>query len=329
MPPFSLIKIKKKPYFSPEQKLFSRLQKKIHKQQKKMQKRIEDFDEALRLYYEKILPKEVVHAKMFQDSVKLAFGFYQKKNGFSSAELKILKELILENLDLIFAMVPYDEIQDELKQMFKDLKGFDYDKVILEELGRMETDESEEFFEQKTANDNMEFQRSPREELQKKSLSSIFKSLAKILHPDLESDEKLKEEKGELMKQLTVAYEEKDLLTLLSLEFQYQGNSNDKGNTHPDEQLKIYNTILNEQAQSFQNQVYLAWAAPKYYPLRRFYHGLFNGLATLQFIDIRFQKDIQQLQQFIELLHGHEGIEAIRKEIQKRKKPPTKKHHAH
>jgi chemotaxis protein CheY-P-specific phosphatase CheC len=58
------------------------------------------------------------------------------------------------------------------------------------------------------------------EEIRNKSMRSIYTSLAKMLHPDVELDEQKKLEKEELMKKVTKAYQEKDLHTLLKMEIE-------------------------------------------------------------------------------------------------------------
>ena len=49
------------------------------------------------------------------------------------------------------------------------------------------------------------------EQLRNKSITSIYKQLAKVLHPDLEPDAERKQAKGTLMQELTAAYRNNDL----------------------------------------------------------------------------------------------------------------------
>jgi hypothetical protein len=58
-------------------------------------------------------------------------------------------------------------------------------------------------------------------EAQNKSLKSIYISLSKALHPDTESDPEEKLKKEELMKKVTVAYQEKNFPLLLQLEMEW------------------------------------------------------------------------------------------------------------
>lgn len=85
------------------------------------------------------------------------------------------------------------------------------------------------------------------EELKGKNISTIYKQLAKLFHPDLEQDETRKAEKAILMQELIAAYEAKDLHTLLSLELKWIHKQNDHLQSLADEKLAIYVQILKEQ----------------------------------------------------------------------------------
>src|SRR5262249_35645281 len=59
------------------------------------------------------------------------------------------------------------------------------------------------------------------EEIRKKSIATIYRELAKVLHPDLEQDPARRQQKDVLMQELTVAYRNNDLHTLLRLELKW------------------------------------------------------------------------------------------------------------
>lgn len=109
-------------------------------------------------------------------------------------------------------------------------------------------------------------------ELQQKGIALIYKQLAKAFHPDLEQDPALKAEKDELMKQITVAYEKRDLASLIALEKTWLHRAdNPKGSApHNDEQLKIYNSILKEQIDILETSLELALVDPKYLSIEKF-----------------------------------------------------------
>ncbi len=83
------------------------------------------------------------------------------------------------------------------------------------------------------------------ETVQKKEIGTLYKQLAKMFHPDLETDPVAKREKEVLMKKLTSAYEEGDMHTLLALEMSTLDDSEKK--TRTADQLKVYNKLLQEQ----------------------------------------------------------------------------------
>lgn len=85
------------------------------------------------------------------------------------------------------------------------------------------------------------------EEAKSKDIHTLYKQLAKILHPDIELDEAIKAEKQALMQKVIEAYQNKDLHTLLKLELQFINKEKNNINALTDEKLSIYNEILKEQ----------------------------------------------------------------------------------
>ncbi|MBC7867390.1 MAG: hypothetical protein H7X88_07640, partial [Gloeobacteraceae cyanobacterium ES-bin-316] len=53
------------------------------------------------------------------------------------------------------------------------------------------------------------------DEVEKKSISELYKELAKMIHPDLEQDEAVRHSKEQLMKELTAAKEKEDVHAML------------------------------------------------------------------------------------------------------------------
>jgi hypothetical protein len=108
------------------------------------------------------------------------------------------------------------------------------------------------------------------EKIQQKGLSTIYKQLAKVLHPDLERDPVQKAEKEALMKKLTTAYEDNDLHTLLSLQMEWINSSENEEDERraPEEQLKIYNSLLKDQADALRESIELLFLHPRYLHMR-------------------------------------------------------------
>jgi hypothetical protein len=156
------------------------------------------------------------------------------------------------------------------------------------------------------------------EESRTKSISGIYRQLAKVLHPDLEQDEAIKLEKEELMKQLTIAYENNDLHTLLSLEIAWiQKEENNPGKL-TDEKLDIYNEVLKEQVYELELELLQVRQNPAYRPLHRY--SMFK--PNIENIDLRKEKleaeaVISDLKNDIEKLKGSEKeiLSAVKKAI--------------
>jgi curved DNA-binding protein CbpA len=82
----------------------------------------------------------------------------------------------------------------------------------------------------------------------RRTIGAIYKQLAKVLHPDLEPDPEKRGEKLALMQQLTAAYRNEDLPSLLRLELEWLHREEGDLDRLTEEELKIYNAVLREQA---------------------------------------------------------------------------------
>ena len=77
-----------------------------------------------------------------------------------------------------------------------------------------------------------------------KTLREVFTDLVKKLHPDREKNEKLRLKKTEQMKQVTEAYERKDLATLLVMQIKWLQQTGKDPQKQPDNVLARYNRVL-------------------------------------------------------------------------------------
>ena len=105
------------------------------------------------------------------------------------------------------------------------------------------------------------------EEVRKKSIASIYKQLAKALHPDLEQDETVRHRKVALMQELTTAYHANDLHTLLRLELQWIEREEGNLERLTEEKLAIYNQVLKEQIFELKQQIAELPMHPRYQPI--------------------------------------------------------------
>jgi hypothetical protein len=126
------------------------------------------------------------------------------------------------------------------------------------------------------------------EELRKRSIANIYKQLARVLHPDLERDVESQKQKVGLMQELTAAYRENDLQTLLRLEMQWIEKERSDVERLSEEKLGVYNDVLRGQVEGLEKRLRDLVFHPRYRPIVVFNHGLtraMNGPDRAQELD--------------------------------------------
>ena len=109
-------------------------------------------------------------------------------------------------------------------------------------------------------------------EAQNKSLKSIYISLSKALHPDTESDPEEKSKKEEIMKEVTVAYQEKNFPLLLQLEMEWIHKTSEHLNKLSDDKLNIYIEILLDRERELQIEQYKLQQHPRFQKVHDYAH---------------------------------------------------------
>lgn len=149
-------------------------------------------------------------------------------------------------------------------------------------------------------------------EARNKSISSIYKQLAKALHPDLERDEDRKIEKEVLMKRLTVAYNNKDLHSLLSLEMEWIHKEADSEKMS-NEKLAIYNQVLKEQVQDLTKQLNTLDQHPRFLPLLRYSSFSYQGIqVNLSGEKIKIEETLNSIKDSVSRLKGKDAIKEVK-----------------
>jgi hypothetical protein len=118
------------------------------------------------------------------------------------------------------------------------------------------------------------------EEAKKRDFKSLYKQLAKVLHPDLETDPQLKQHKEIWMKRLTSAYAAGDLRELLHIEMEWLGEESTNLATASEEKLRVYCAVLKQQIADLKRQTEWLLHEPQYGPLDRFIDPNFGYLAN-------------------------------------------------
>lgn len=141
---------------------------------------------------------------------------------------------------------------------------------LIDELKRQAT-EAEAHAKQKRRKTKRELRDEERfrraEEARKISIGSIYRQLAKALHPDLEKDPDSRQRKSALMQELTAAYAKQDLHTLLRLQLEWIHGEGAGVARLTDERLDAYNLVLQEQMAQLELELAELPLHPKFQPL--------------------------------------------------------------
>lgn len=136
-----------------------------------------------------------------------------------------------------------------------------------------------------------------------KSFTAIYKSLVKLLHPDSEQDERLREQKTDWMKRLTVAFKNKDLKSMLLIELEWMKKSGVEAEKWSEEKLSHFNEMLNEQIQKVQIEEAQLYQHERYSRLSFFANGpfqmtLFKSKPCLAKMKTEMAQDLAELNEF-------------------------------
>ena len=228
----------------------------------------------------------------------------------------------------------FEMVKDEMESVFEsvgfymDFKDFDKDMSPEEMIAKMKSLEEEFLKQQESLNSEKASRKKTVKQLEKeekerqleearnKNISSIYKQLAKALHPDLEQDEHIKLEKEVLMKRLTVAYNNSDLHSMLSLEMDWIYKEEQHTDKLGTDKLAIYNQVLKEQVQDLEEQKFALMEHPRFQPLLR-YSSLFgNRNINLPMEKKQLEEMLWTIKRSITNLKGNKALEEVENIIQ-------------
>jgi hypothetical protein len=113
----------------------------------------------------------------------------------------------------------------------------------------------------------------------KLEIKSLFRSLAKAFHPDKEPLEHLKEEKTDIMKKITAAYENQDLYGLLKLEKEHLGPRE-----FTEDKIELYIKHINDRLKGLKT---FEASLKKHGPLSTIYRFIYSRKTTILEYNIR------------------------------------------
>ncbi len=225
-------------------------------------------------------------------------------SGLEDKEISEVKDL-LDELDPYDPNEPFTEDEAEEFKFLKDMmasaaakagldldlsdldastKPEDFERILQERLlaaaEKQEAEPAKPTRKQTKAQVKKAAKMKEQDDAKKRDLKSLYKQLAKALHPDLESDPTLKNQKEDWMKRLTTAYADGDLRALLQIEMEWLGEEASNLASASDEKLKVYSAVLKEQIR--EQKARTEWLAdePQYSTIRRFTDPYTGKLAA-------------------------------------------------
>lgn len=147
-----------------------------------------------------------------------------------------------------------------------------------------------------------EHQQKEAEEARNRDLKSLYKQLAKVLHPDLESDPERRVHKEEWMKRLTTAHAAGDLRELLAIEMEWLGEEATNLTAATDEKLKVYCGVLKEQIDEMKFRTKSLIHEPQYMAMSRFIHPYFGSISPPDLIEGELSEEIDRFENMICIL---------------------------
>ncbi len=260
------------------QQTYNLLIRKIEKLRSELGELEKFLDNSLIYFRDELFPLMEEQQKSIRNLLIILFESLQTYHKILTAtERKVIRKII-RGLLIKYMEGPSLEMDESLKLIFRKVNRLDFDKIMEEENAlmeeeriRFEQDAEAADVQETSGTDDEGFSRfkkeksasarnrtvdpKPDEETRLKNINRIYRQLAKVLHPDLERDETQKKEKEKWMQQLVEAFNNKDLHTLLKLEFTWIQKEENNPENLSEEKLSWYNETLKEQASRLKEEL--------------------------------------------------------------------------
>jgi hypothetical protein len=154
-----------------------------------------------------------------------------------------------------------------------------------------------------------EAQKRAADELRQRDLATLYKQLAKMLHPDLEQEPARRLEKEAAMKLLTTANREQDLHTMLRLKMEWILREQADLAHLTDKKLEVYNAVLKEQVKQLEKECREVHLHPRYGLLREF--GLLVDFFDRNLVLNHLRRELKGMETSINSLQGPKAKDAL------------------
>jgi len=293
---------------SKNQQLFNKLTKRIETLEGEIIKESEKLNRLLTIQGKEIRPLQTKAAHI-RLKLAMSLGTVAEKIKFTKKQSEDISFTIVDLCDDAFlyfepdkeqeafydkwADVPYKEVievqADEAKEIFAEMMsekyGLDIDPDDFDDtpegIARFQAKMKQQY-DQARQNQQNEPQSKSKKQLEReaklnaeesikaKNIRSIYIALVKVLHPDTETDLALITEKEELMKQVTVAYDLKDLPTLLKLEMEWVHKTSEHLEKLSDDKLKAYISALRQQVNELESEKFNLAYNPRFTDIQEY-----------------------------------------------------------
>ena len=154
-----------------------------------------------------------------------------------------------------------------------------------------------------------------------KSIRSIYVALAKVLHPDTVTEEAEKLIREELMKKVTIAYNNKDIATLLRLELEWVANETNNLENLSEDKLKVYIATLKQQVKELEIESIQIQQHPRFHVISEFIrYNLPGALGKIKSRELALKRSIGTLKnKYTEIQKNYNKI-AILKFVEEAKR---------
>lgn len=294
-------------------------------------------DSLWAIYKEKKLPKADIRIlkEMMQEQLRTVFSSLNKepdealKNIFRNLQGETYEsykrkenEYIKEEVEDMFGDydidIDLDDVEVNSEAMAEKIREAKQKLFEQQERAQQQHEHKQKHKKKSAKQQEKEKQQQEVDELKQKNISTIYKQLAKLFHPDLEQDENRRAEKEILMKELTTAYQAKNLHALLTLELKWIHKETDHLESLTEEKLNTYIQVLQEQAQELENEKYRISQLPRYSVLAEEFGHLAtsNPLNAVERAQHELDQEVRQMQFDIQQLTSNNPIKYIKKMIQ-------------
>ncbi len=233
---------------------------------------------------------------------------YDKAEAIRNEALRVEMIAILKSMKVDLSQI---DRQDEKALEAKIIEEQQKQKFRKEQADREQAFNQQQAKKTSNKQAKMTSDKKPIDYLKQKNLSSIYKKLSKLYHPDLERDEGKRAAKVILMQELTAAYESNDLYTLLNLELKWLQTDTSYLENLEDEKLFSYLQVLKDQINTLMMQKDQLLFQPNYTILIHEF-GSNVGLAPVDTIRFHVSEAKQQIFSFQENISLLKSDKALR-----------------